>query len=151
MDIITQTINLIKFHVPEITAFLAATGILSALIQKLKKWLALESPKTIYLLTATLGLISVLFQAVLTSGAVSVKQLGTHGAVVLASLQFVYIYGVRPFSKLLEEVKAARDGSSTATITQTVNPATATTVTSATVVAPTTVSSSVTTPTEFSA
>lgn len=111
--------SLVNFidNIPQaVWAIIAASGLVSILVQPIKRWLKLQSDKVILALTTVLSFVPVALDALNSATATNPAILGRQTMVVLGVSQLLYRFVVKPFSKLVADAKAERARQGTETV-----------------------------------
>ena len=86
-----------------------AALVVSVLLQGLKNWLSLQSPKVITFLLAALSFVTVAIDSLLQTVSQNPNALGQKTAAVIGVATLVYRYAVKPMSNLTRDAKELRE------------------------------------------
>lgn len=95
-------------------ALFASAGV-SVVLQKVKKWLSLQSPAIIHFLLIVFSFIPVAINYLMGAASTNPKVLGAQTFLILGLSNTIYRFAIKPTSNLLEDAKNERERKATQT------------------------------------
>lgn len=93
----------------QLVTLLLSSGGVSFVAQLLKRLGKLESEKIIQFLVIALAVAASALQYVMSGNLQSISVLGINTAAIVGGAQALYLYGVKPLTKFVDQVKAYND------------------------------------------
>lgn len=89
-------------------AFLAASGLVSIVLQNTKRWLSLQSPKVIHFLLVVLSFVTVAVNYLIGAASQNPKILGPETLMLVGGASTLYHYAIKPLSNILTDATNLR-------------------------------------------
>lgn len=93
----------------EVWTLLGASGIVSLLLQRFKKWFSLQSDKVITFFLVVLSALPAAYEALVAASVANPELFGAYTAMIMGAAQVVYRFLIKPFSNLVNDAKKLRD------------------------------------------